>query len=35
MVLYHGTQNNVSIIYGDYFFIESIMRLCGKNKLLW
>lgn len=34
-VLYHGTQNNVSIIYGDYFFIESIMRLCGKHKLLW
>lgn len=34
-VLYHGHQNDVPIIYGDYFFIESIMRLYGKHKLLW
>lgn len=34
-VLYHGHQNNVPIIYGDYFFIESVMRLYEKHKLMW
>lgn len=35
-VLYHSSQNaNVPIIYGDYFFVESVLRLKNKNKPLW
>lgn len=35
-VLYHCKDNaNVPIIYGDYFFVESIMRLKSKYTLLW
>lgn len=35
-VLYHNRQDaNVPIIYGDYFFVESVMRLCNNYVLLW
>ncbi len=27
---YHGSGHNMSIIYGDYFFIEAVMKLAGK-----
>ena len=27
---YHGTGHNMSIIYGDYYFIEAVMKLAGK-----
>ena len=34
---YHGEafDTEVPIIYGDYFFIESILRLLGKDFLIW
>jgi unsaturated chondroitin disaccharide hydrolase len=27
---YHGTGHNMSIIYGDYYYIEAVMKLSGK-----
>jgi unsaturated chondroitin disaccharide hydrolase len=34
---YHGNPDDteVPIIYGDYFFTEAILRLLGKNFLIW
>jgi len=33
---YHNsTANHVPIIYGDYFFIEAVLRLLGKNLRIW
>ena len=32
---YNDEHHNFAIIYADYFFTEAIMRLCGKNLLLW
>ncbi|GHV01602.1 glycosyl hydrolase family 88 [Spirochaetia bacterium] len=34
---YHGTGKDADapIIYGDYFFIEAILRLLGKDFLIW
>jgi unsaturated chondroitin disaccharide hydrolase len=34
---YHGKPHDteVPIIYGDYFFTESVLRLLGKNFLIW
>jgi unsaturated chondroitin disaccharide hydrolase len=33
---YHSAKNlHVPIIYGDYFFIEAILRLTGKDFLIW
>ena len=33
---YHTTHDkHVPIIYGDYFFIEAVLRLLGKDILLW
>ena len=35
-VLYHGSRDaNVPIIYGDYFFVESVLRLLDRHVLLW
>lgn len=41
-ILSHGTGNlpngkeiDTGLIYGDYYFAEAILRLNGKNKLLW
>jgi unsaturated chondroitin disaccharide hydrolase len=34
---YHGgpDDSEVPIIYGDYFFTEAILRLLGKDFLIW
>jgi len=32
---YHGKDKEVPIIYGDYFFIEGILRLLDKDFLIW
>jgi unsaturated chondroitin disaccharide hydrolase len=33
---YHSkTANHVPIIYGDYYFIEAVFRLAGKNLRIW
>ncbi len=34
-VSYHEKRHHEKIIYGDYFFTEGILRLCGKNFLIW
>jgi unsaturated chondroitin disaccharide hydrolase len=28
---YHGTEHDMSIIYGDYYFIEAVMKLAGNS----
>jgi unsaturated chondroitin disaccharide hydrolase len=28
-------ERHVSLIYGDYFFIEAILRLCGMDLQIW
>lgn len=34
--MYHDDRlSNVSIIYGDYFYLEAILRLKGKDFLIW
>jgi unsaturated chondroitin disaccharide hydrolase len=37
MGAYHGKpyDSAVPIIYGDYFFTEAILRLLGKDFLIW
>jgi len=30
-----GSNTEVPIIYGDYYFIEAILRLKGKSLFLW
>lgn len=32
---YHDREHEFPIIYGDYFFIEAIWRLMGKNWMIW
>ncbi|MCR5546667.1 MAG: glycoside hydrolase family 88 protein [Lachnospiraceae bacterium] len=32
---YHDEKHNFAIIYGDYYFIEAILRLCNKEIFLW
>ena len=32
---YHAEKHNFPIIYGDYFFTEAILRLCGKELFIW
>lgn len=32
---YHDTNHNFSIIYGDYYFTEAILKLCDKELFLW
>ncbi|MCR5451096.1 MAG: glycoside hydrolase family 88 protein [Lachnospiraceae bacterium] len=32
---YNDDKHDFSIIYGDYFFTEAILRLCGKEIFLW
>lgn len=34
-VSYHEKRHHEKIIYGDYFFVEGILRLCGKSFLIW
>lgn len=34
-VAYFSDEREVPIIYGDYFFIEALLRLSGKDKHLW
>ena len=34
-VAYHNAATHVPIIYGDYFFIEAILRLQGLDFLIW
>ena len=31
----YGKQVHVPLIYGDYFFLEGILRLMGKNFMIW
>lgn len=32
---YHDTEHEFSIIYGDYYFLEALMKLAGKEVFLW
>jgi unsaturated chondroitin disaccharide hydrolase len=34
---YHGKldERHVSLIYGDYFFLEAVNRLCGSELIIW
>ena len=32
---YHSSSKNIPIIYGDYYFIEAVLKLCGDDLLLW
>lgn len=32
---YHSTEHEISIIYGDYFFIEAILKVEGKDIFIW
>lgn len=32
---YHEENHNYSIIYGDYYFTEAILKLCGKELFMW
>lgn len=32
---YHGDEHEISIIYGDYYFLEALMKVAGKGRLLW
>lgn len=32
---YHGPLHNVNYTYGDYFFIEAILKLTGRGVYLW
>ncbi len=34
-VAYHGGEQEVPIIYGDYFFIEAVLRLLNRGTHLW
>ena len=31
----HDTEHEFSIIYGDYYFLEALMKLVGKEVFLW
>lgn len=32
---YHDDKHNFSIIYGDYYYTEALLRLCGKELFMW
>lgn len=32
---YHDTKHEFAIIYGDYYFVEAVLKLCGKETFLW
>ena len=32
---YHDREHEFSIIYGDYYFLEALMKLAGKELFLW
>ena len=32
---YHEEHHNFSLIYGDYYFTEAILKLCDKELFLW
>lgn len=32
---YHGSDHNIPIIYGDYFFIEGLLKLADKELFMW
>ncbi len=32
---YHGKDHEIPMIYGDYYFLEGLIRLAGKIKLRW
>lgn len=32
---YHFGEKNIPIIYGDYFFLEAILKLKGSRQLFW
>lgn len=34
-VKYHSEQRNMSIMYGDYYFIEAIWKLTGQEVFIW
>ena len=34
-VAYHDENHNFSIVYGDYYFTEAILKLCDKDLFLW
>jgi unsaturated chondroitin disaccharide hydrolase len=35
MIAYHNDLGQVPIIYGDYFFIEAVLKLKGQDELFW
>ena len=32
---YHDEKHEFSIIYGDYYFLEAILKLTGKELFIW
>ena len=32
---YHDAEHEFSIIYGDYYFIEAVWKLMGKELFIW
>lgn len=32
---YHDREHEFSIIYGDYYFLEALMKLAGKDLFIW
>lgn len=32
---YHDKMHNFPIIYGDYYFTEAVLKLCGKELFMW
>lgn len=34
-VAYHEEKHNFPIIYGDYYFTEAVLKLCGKELFMW
>lgn len=32
---YHDGEHDFPIIYGDYFFTEAVLKLCGRDPMLW
>lgn len=35
MAAYHDREHEFSIIYGDYYFLEALMKLNGKELFIW
>ena len=34
-VAYHSQERHIPLVYGDFFFLEAVYKLCGVGKLLW